>query len=776
MRNKVINKIESCGFKVDNRGQIFKFSNSTKSKEKAGQVNERSVHFYAQNVGPFKHLTNSFKDILGNDFDNTAFTPYVKKPIQKQDKRPVLTFQNYIASTKAKNQFSLFLKQYTNKNPYDIRGVKNGYLEDAVLFPYIDYNDKFDTAKIVKYNSNTGKRIKGNFTNNWFHSYKPIKKELGFLDNNSKGSNNCFFGEHLLKGNDKPVVIVEAEKTAILLSFLYNDIVFIATGGLSKLKPLDHSFLLKRNVYVFPDNGAADWIKIANERNWWCSLVLENKGTKGSDAADYFDTEIGEEIAAELDGIVSGKIRVAGANINFSIKAKRTRKYCSPFVKDLGLIYYRDNSIDMNYNRAFFGRFFRIYDNEFNVLSANVDFNKYEYEKNENGKLTGKLAPVDAAIFTSRLERTFRILKRLNSECVLKKFETILNHLLENSNYLFNREYVITELLPMWDNDDNDVSEYKKVRNWIRQGKEILEEDEFIQKRNNDLLAFKTNRMLVKLRPLLDKNEYIKAADIGYYGKVGKEVKYIQLDKREKNSFVWDLIKDYNLNVLGCSTINNYKEKLKINSYMNFVDEMTESLKIKDSELRKEKFLYNNSRTIYNRTYIVTDKNCTKFKNPSITSINDNTLVHKTIIREYLNFRPKENTLRDIITQVDYLMENHNEIDFKRIKTLSKNGATRTRIEITLKHSIIEIIDKMQQLDQRTENELSLAAAFNYDLNLTNSILNVDEAEAIQRGGDFLYSWIIFNTPNKTFTDNQKALIKLNPLLFLNNTTILIAS
>ena len=107
---------------------------------------------------------------------------------------------------------------------------------------------------------------------------------------------------------------------------------------------------------------------------------------------------------------------------------------------------------------------------------------------------------------------------------------------------------------------------------------------------------------------------------------------------------------------------------------------------------------------------------------------------------------------------------------------MSKNGATRTRIEIILKHSIIEIIDKMQQLDQRTENELSLAAAFNYDLNLTNSILNVDEAEAIQRGGDFLYSWIIFNTPNKTFTDNQKALIKLNPLLFLNNTTILIAS
>ena len=178
MRSNIIYKLESCGFKVDNRGQIFKFSNSTKSKEKAGQLNERSVHFYAQNVAPFNAGTNSFKQILGQDYKPTDYIPYVKKQETKEDKRPAFTFENYIASTKSKNQFSLFLKQYTNQNPYDIRGVKSGYLEDAVLFPYIDYNDKFDTAKIVKYNSKTGKRIKGDFTNNWFHSYKPIKKTI----------------------------------------------------------------------------------------------------------------------------------------------------------------------------------------------------------------------------------------------------------------------------------------------------------------------------------------------------------------------------------------------------------------------------------------------------------------------------------------------------------------------------------------------------------------------------------------------------------------------
>ena len=747
MRGNVINKLESCGFKVDNRGQIFKFSNSTKSKEKAGQVNERSVYFYAQNVAPFISGTNSFKQILGQDYKPTDYVPYVSAPDKSANHS--FSFQDYIRTTKSKNQFSLFLKQYTNKNPYDIRGVKNGYLEDATLFPYINYNDKFLTAKIVKYNSKTGKRIKGDFTNNWFHSYKPIKKDLGLYDNVVKVSNNCYFGEHLLKRNNKPVVIVEAEKTAILLSFLYNDIVFIAIGGLNKLKTLDYSFLLKRNVYVFPDNGAGEWLKIAKKRNWWCSLILENKGTKGSDVADYFDTEIGEEIAAELYNIVNGNIKVDKSNINFSIKAKQSRKYCSPYVKNLGLNYYTDNSVEMNYTRAFVGRFFRIYDNEFNVLSANVDFNKYEYEKDENDKLTGKLLPVVESVFINRLERTFRVLKRLNSECVVKKFETILNHLLENSNYLFNREYVITELLPMWDNDDNDISEYKKVRNWIRSGSEILEENDFIQKKNNDLLAFRTHKMLVQLKPLLNQNKYIVAQDIG-------------LNKREKNSFVWDLIKDYNLKVLGCSTINNYNEKIKVSEYLNFVAEMTENEK-----------LYNNYRTIYNDTYIRCEKNSTTFKNPSIVIIQDNTLVHKTIIREYLNFKPVAGALEKIITVVDYVTEYQNEIDFKRNKSLSKKGRTTTRIVIELKHSITKMSKILKHQEQDLIEHITPAKAFDYEQDLSNSLLNVSEEEAIQRDGDFLYSWILFNNPEQNFTDNQKELIKLNPLLFLSNTTLI---
>ena len=67
MVNKVIQTLQSSGFIVDNRGQIFKRSSNSNRKEKAGVLNDFSVYFYAQNVAPFKAGTNTFKEILGSE-------------------------------------------------------------------------------------------------------------------------------------------------------------------------------------------------------------------------------------------------------------------------------------------------------------------------------------------------------------------------------------------------------------------------------------------------------------------------------------------------------------------------------------------------------------------------------------------------------------------------------------------------------------------------------------------------------------------------------------
>jgi len=95
----------------------------------------------------------------------------------KNEKTINFTFEQYEKTTKTRNHFTTYLNKEAPSlsNIYDIRGIKSGYLENATLFPYIDYNNNFTTAKIVQYNSITGKRNK-DVSANYFHTYKPIIK------------------------------------------------------------------------------------------------------------------------------------------------------------------------------------------------------------------------------------------------------------------------------------------------------------------------------------------------------------------------------------------------------------------------------------------------------------------------------------------------------------------------------------------------------------------------------------------------------------------------
>ena len=165
MKTDIVNRLELQGYKVSNRGYVSKYSKKTRRSEVAGQINDAGVYFYAQNVSPFQQGQNTYKDIFGVHVapEERTFTPTLENEVEH-----TFTFNNYKATTQAKNQFNIFLKGFhkyrfstpLKTNTYDIRGVKDGYLTDATLFPYINYDNEFVTAKIVKYNSNSGKRIK----------------------------------------------------------------------------------------------------------------------------------------------------------------------------------------------------------------------------------------------------------------------------------------------------------------------------------------------------------------------------------------------------------------------------------------------------------------------------------------------------------------------------------------------------------------------------------------------------------------------------------------
>ena len=65
----------------------------------------------------------------------------------------------------------------------------------------------------------------------------------------------CLFGEHLLKGSSSsPVMLVESEKTAIIMSHFISDYIWLATGGKNGCFNREAMLALQgRDVTLIPD-------------------------------------------------------------------------------------------------------------------------------------------------------------------------------------------------------------------------------------------------------------------------------------------------------------------------------------------------------------------------------------------------------------------------------------------------------------------------------------------------------------------------------------------
>ena len=129
----------------------------------------------------------------------------------------------------------------------------------ATIFFQIDVQGRCRTGKIMMYDPETGHRIKdpdvpGRVT--WVHS---MMKKAGMLPANWELS-QCLFGEHLLPlYPDKPVGLVESEKTAVIAAGLMPKYLWLATGGKSGLNER-LNVLRGRKVVAWPDvDGFQEW-------------------------------------------------------------------------------------------------------------------------------------------------------------------------------------------------------------------------------------------------------------------------------------------------------------------------------------------------------------------------------------------------------------------------------------------------------------------------------------------------------------------------------------
>ena len=87
---------------------------------------------------------------------------------------------------------------------------------------------------------------------------------------------HSLFGMHLLDTDSCPIAIVESEKTAFIMSELFPDYTWMATGGLSELSASKLFALKGRKIVIFPDTD-----ETGNTYTKWHGLVKQSEQLLG---------------------------------------------------------------------------------------------------------------------------------------------------------------------------------------------------------------------------------------------------------------------------------------------------------------------------------------------------------------------------------------------------------------------------------------------------------------------------------------------------------------
>jgi hypothetical protein len=162
--------------------------------------------------------------------------------------------------------------------------------QGATVFYQIDTKGRVKAGKIMLYDADTGKRVKEPYNHlSWIH------RSLRIPNYNLQ---QCLFGEHLLtKEPNKPIAIVESEKTAIIASVYLPVFIWLATGSKGGLSAGKCKVLRGRKVVLYPDLNAFDeWSKKAKELQSISTVCVsdllelnttDQERNAGLDLADY---------------------------------------------------------------------------------------------------------------------------------------------------------------------------------------------------------------------------------------------------------------------------------------------------------------------------------------------------------------------------------------------------------------------------------------------------------------------------------------------------------
>jgi hypothetical protein len=207
-----------------------------------------------------------------------------------------LVLQQFCNTKQQNNLITYLLRHFDPKsvlqtiNMYHI-GTTN-YWNCATIFWQIDTNNMIHGGKIMLYNCDTGKRVKEPYKQvSWIH--KQLKLSNFVLQ-------QCLFGLHTIKNIEKgdTICIVESEKTAVIMSIIIPNYLWLATGSKTGFKEEILKSVKEYNIIAYPDKTEYQkWNKTAlllNKQgfNIQCSNLLENIDLEvGGDLVDYLENK-----------------------------------------------------------------------------------------------------------------------------------------------------------------------------------------------------------------------------------------------------------------------------------------------------------------------------------------------------------------------------------------------------------------------------------------------------------------------------------------------------
>ncbi len=276
------NRESKCGYHKKPK-EYFAENPASKSSRGGKSAKRKSLPIYG-----FADATGT-RDLSGKNFPDSF--DYIAPEHLKA------TLGNY-----DRNNFVQFLLNLFPDCGDEIQSVLKhffvGTYKDYCCFPSLDQQKRICRAKLIRFNPVTGKRLKGDYDTSSLPAKLKLKEDFQYKQ--------IFFGEHLLpKYPDKPVAIVEAEKTAIIASLCFPEFVWLGCNSKTWLKAERLQRLDGRRIVLYPDaDGYNEWQGIALDAQRQGSTVkvsalIENHATdeqkeNGYDLADYLINEQNE--------------------------------------------------------------------------------------------------------------------------------------------------------------------------------------------------------------------------------------------------------------------------------------------------------------------------------------------------------------------------------------------------------------------------------------------------------------------------------------------------